>query len=359
MMQFKDIYRGRRVLVTGHTGFKGSWLSLWLQSLGAQVLGISLAPTTNPNHWSLLGLEIEDHCLDIREPKRLQEAIAKLQPEIIFHLAAQPLVRRSYEAPLETWSSNVMGTANLLEACRHTKSIRAIVVVTSDKCYENKEWVWGYRENDRLGGHDPYSASKAATEMVAASFRKAFFDSSEAPLLATARAGNVIGGGDWSDDRLVPDLVRSIDSEEVLAIRYPHATRPWQHVLESLSGYLLLGQLLLEGQREFATAWNFGPAEGGNRSVAEVLSRLSKEWPAVRWRRATAAHLHEARLLYLDSTMARSHLGWKPVWGFDRALAATASWYQAWRNRSVVISREQLAEYVAAAKVQGVEWSSP
>lgn len=357
MGQFKDIYRGRRVLVTGHTGFKGSWLSLWLKSLGAEVAGISLAPITTPNHWSLLGLDMEDNCLDIREPERLQEAIARLQPEIVLHLAAQPLVRRSYQAPLETWSTNVNGSANLLEACRHTKSVRAIVVVTSDKCYENVEWAWGYRENDRLGGHDPYSASKAATEMVAASYRNSFFNSPDAPLLATARAGNVIGGGDWSADRLIPDLVRSISTQEMLEIRYPHATRPWQHVLESLSGYLLLGQLLLEGKREFATAWNFGPAAEGNRSVAEVLSRLNEEWPALRWQRATAAHVHEAQLLYLDSTMVRSRLGWKPVWEFDKALSATARWYQSWAERSEVISWEQLADYVAAARAQGLEWS--
>lgn len=359
MGQFKDIYWGRRVLVTGHTGFKGSWLSLWLKSLGAEVAGISLAPITTPNHWSLLGLEMEDCCLDIREPERLQEAIARLQPEIVLHLAAQPLVRRSYQAPLETWSTNVIGTANVLEACRHVKSVRAIVVVTSDKCYENVEWVWGYRENDRLGGHDPYSASKAATEMVAASYRNSFFNSPDAPLLATARAGNVIGGGDWSADRLIPDLVRSINTQEVLEIRYPHATRPWQHVLESLSGYLLLGQLLLEGKKEFATAFNFGPAAEGNRSVSEVLSRLNEEWPALRWQRAKAAHVHEAQLLYLDSTMARNQLGWKHVWEFDKALSATARWYQSWTERSEVISREQLSDFVAAAHAQGVEWSGP
>jgi len=354
---FNDIYRNRRVLVTGHTGFKGSWLSLWLQELGAAVAGVSLAPATSPNHWSLLGLNIDDTCLDIRDPAKLQEVIGNLQPEIVFHLAAQPLVRQSYRDPLETWTTNVIGTANVLEACRQTKSVRAIVVVTSDKCYENEEWAWGYRENDRLGGHDPYSASKAAAEVVAASYRNSFFDSPDSPLLATARAGNVIGGGDWSADRLIPDLVRSISTQKVMEIRSPNATRPWQHVLESLSGYLLLGQQLLEGKRDFATAWNFGPAAEGNRSVAEVLSCLTGEWPALRWQLSAAVHLHEAQLLYLDSTMARSRLNWMPVWDFNQALSATALWYKSWIEHNEVVSRQQLADYVAAAQVQNVGWS--
>jgi CDP-glucose 4,6-dehydratase len=354
---FQDIYRDRRVLVTGHTGFKGSWLTLWLQELGAAVTGISLAPNTSPSHWKLLDLNIDDNCLDIRDPVRLHEAITRQQPEIVFHLAAQPLVRQSYRAPLETWSTNVTGTANVLEACRQTESVRAIVVVTSDKCYQNEEWEWGYRENDRLGGHDPYSASKAAAELVVSSYRKSFFDSPGSPLLATARAGNVIGGGDWSEDRLIPDLVRSICAQKVLEIRSPNATRPWQHVLESLSGYLQLGKQLLEAKREYAKAWNFGPASEGNRSVSEVLARLSNDWPPLRYQLSAAAHVHEAQLLYLDSTMARKQLEWMPVWDFDRALSATASWYQSWIEGSRVISRKQLADYVAAAREHGVGWS--
>ena len=354
---FQGIYRERRVLVTGHTGFKGSWLTLWLQELGAIVTGISLPSNASPSHWKLLDLSIDDNCLDIRDPVKLRDAIARQQPEIIFHLAAQSLVRQSYRAPLETWSTNVTGTANVLEACRQNDSVRAIVVVTSDKCYQNEEWEWGYRENDRLGGHDPYSASKAAAELVVASYRKSFFESSDSPLIATARAGNVIGGGDWSEDRLVPDLVRSIRAQDVLTIRSPNATRPWQHVLESLSGYMQLGKELLEGKRENAKAWNFEPASEGNRSVSEVLARLSIEWPTLRYQLSPDTHVHEAQLLYLDSTMARKQLKWLPVWDFDRALSATALWYRSWIEDGRVISREQLADYVAAAREQNVGWS--
>jgi CDP-glucose 4,6-dehydratase len=356
---FQGIYRERRVLVTGHTGFKGSWLTLWLQELGAIVTGISLPSNTSPSHWKLLDLSIDDNCLDIRDPVKLRDAIARQQPEIVFHLAAQSLVRQSYRAPLETWSTNVTGTANVLEACRQNDSVRAIVVVTSDKCYQNEEWEWGYRENDRLGGHDPYSASKAAAELVVASYRKSFFESSVSPLIATARAGNVIGGGDWSEDRLVPDLVRSIRAQDVLTIRSPNATRPWQHVLESLSGYMQLGKELLEGKRENAKAWNFGPASEGNRSVSEVLARLSIEWPTLRYQLSPDTHVHEAQLLYLDSTMARKQLKWLPVWDFDRALSATALWYRSWIEDGRVISREQLVDYVAAAREQNVGWSRP
>lgn len=275
MKQFSDIFRNKRVLLTGHTGFKGSWLAIWLTGLGAQVIGVSLSPETEPNHWDLLGLDLDDRRVDIRDADAILNIFTETKPELVFHLAAQPLVRRSYRDPLETWSTNVMGTANVLDACRLTESVRAIVVVTTDKCYENQEWPWGYRENDRLGGHDPYSASKAGAELVAASYRHAFFSNEDGPLLATARAGNVIGGGDWSEDRLIPDLVRATVNNQSLEIRSPNATRPWQHVLESLSGYLLLGQKLLEGQKDFAAPWNFGPEPEGNRSVAEVLEKLS------------------------------------------------------------------------------------
>jgi CDP-glucose 4,6-dehydratase len=358
MRQFKDIYRRRRVLVTGHTGFKGSWLSLWLQEMGAEVSGIALPPEEISSHWSSLGLGIDHNCLDIRQGAELSKALDKLQPEIIFHLAAQPLVRRSYQNPAETWTTNVVGTANILDACRTTKSVRAIIVVTSDKCYENKEWAWGYRENDGLGGHDPYSASKAAAELVATSYRKSFFNESGSPLLATARAGNVIGGGDWSNDRLIPDLVRAVSKQQILEVRYPYATRPWQHVLESLSGYLSLGQNLLEGDGNYAKPWNFGPAAEGNRSVAEMLSLLNAEWPSLRWKQSTDAHLHEAQFLYLDSSMARQQLDWRPVWDFKQAVHTTAEWYKAWIERAETISRRQLADYCDSARQQGVCWAS-
>lgn len=359
MNPFSDIYRGKRVLVTGHTGFKGSWLSLWLHEMGAIVTGVSLSPETTPNHWDILDLPIDDLRLDIRDIDALRAVFAEKRPEIVFHLAAQPLVRRSYREPLETWSSNVMGTANVLEACRQTLSVRAIVAVTTDKCYENREWLWGYRENDRLGGHDPYSASKAGSELVAASYRHAFFNTAEAPLLATARAGNVVGGGDWSEDRLIPDLVRALGQARSLEVRSPNATRPWQHVLESLGGYLLLGQKLVQGDKAFAEPWNFGPEPKDNRTVAEVLRALSQQWSNLRWHVTEAPQPHEAMLLYLDSAKARSQLRWQPVWNIDTTLVKTAAWYRAWLEEGRIISRQQLADYVSTAVQADIEWARP
>ena len=358
MKLFGDQYRGRRVLLTGHTGFKGSWLALWLAELGADVVGLSLQPDTSPNHWDLLRLRNTDLRCDIRDYQTLKHAFDDVQPEIAFHLAAQPLVRRSYRDPLETWSTNVMGTANLLEACRNTQSVRAIIVVTSDKCYENKEQEQGYSETDRLGGHDPYSASKAATELVADSYRSAFFHAAHSPLLATARVGNVIGGGDWSEDRLVPDLVRAIASGDSLVIRSPQATRPWQHVLESLSGYLLLGQKLLEGRREFAEAWNFGPEPNDNRTVADVLTRLKSHWSALDWKVTKHPQPHEAGLLYLDSAKAHQRLGWQATWALDDALTATAEWYRAYLSDGRIESHAQLAAFIARARAAGMEWAA-
>ena len=359
MKLFADIYRGKRVLITGHTGFKGSWLALWLNQLGAHVTGIALPAETQPNHWDLLGLATNAHYLDIREPDALKRAFLATKPEIVFHLAAQPLVRRSYRDPLETWSTNVMGTANVLEACRQTTSVRAIVAITTDKCYENNEWPWGYRENDRLGGHDPYSASKAGSELVAASYRNAFFNAENSPLLATARAGNVIGGGDWSEDRLIPDLVRAVSQGQSLEIRSPYATRPWQHVLESLSGYLLLGRFLLQGDKAYAEAWNFGPEPEGNRTVSEVLGKLNSHWSSLRWHVTEKPQPHEATLLYLDSAKARGKLHWQPVWNFDTALEKTAGWYRAWLESGRVTSLEQLVDYITAAMQTDVEWARP
>jgi len=358
MTLFGDRYRGRRVLLTGHTGFKGSWLAMWLTELGAEVVGVALAPDTMPNHWDLLGLGIAEHRLDVRDCQSLMDVVAATQPEIVFHLAAQSLVRRSYRQPLDTWSTNVMGTASVLDACRSSDSVGAIVVVTSDKCYENLEQERGYRETDRLGGHDPYSASKAAAELVAASYRSAFFHGPGAPLLATARAGNVIGGGDWSEDRLIPDLVRALATGTRLEIRAPEATRPWQHVLESLSGYLLLGQALLERHRDCAGAWNFGPEAEGNRSVAEVLARMQAHWPQLAWHVSSQPQPHEAKLLYLDSAKARAGLGWQPVWPIDNALAATADWYRAYLSAGRVESRAQLGAFVHAAQAAGLPWAA-
>lgn len=356
MQQFGDIYRNRKVLVTGHTGFKGSWLALWLKKLGADICGLALPPETNPSHWNLLGLEITEKQEDIRQYEAVAAYLKQVQPEIIFHLAAQPLVRRSYRDPLDTWSTNVIGTANLLEACRHTPSVRAVVVVTTDKVYENREWPWGYREIDQLGGHDPYSASKAATELVVDSYRKAFFSDASAPLLASARAGNVIGGGDWSEDRLVPDLVRAMQENRSVEIRSPKATRPWQHVLECLSGYLLLGQRLLERHREAACAWNFGPDAASNQPVATILTHLTTWWPELRWHVTDQQQPHEAHLLYLDSSKAKRALGWQPVWSLETTLAATAAWYRGYLADREIISRRQLSEFVTAAQDANLCW---
>jgi CDP-glucose 4,6-dehydratase len=358
MKLFGDIYSGRKVLITGHTGFKGSWLALWLKELGAIVSGVSLSPVFNKSHWDLLQLNLNDHRQDIRDFEALQKIFHEVKPEIVFHLAAQPLVRNSYLQPLETWSTNIMGMANVLEACRQTGSVQAIVAITSDKCYENCEWPWGYRENDRLGGHDPYSASKAGAELLASSYRKAFFNLNSYPLLATARSGNVIGGGDWSEDRLLPDLMRSIIKSESLEIRFPQATRPWQHVLESLSGYLLIGQKLLIGDKISAEAWNFGPETEGNKTVSELLTKLNKQWTLVNWHINSKNLYHEASLLYIDSSKARSKLGWQPVWNFETAVEKTVNWYRAWIEKDEIISRLQLFEYIEKASRAKIDWTN-
>lgn len=361
MIQFSDVYSGCRVLVTGHTGFKGSWLAFWLNELGARVAGISLSPCTQPNHWDLLNLFIDDHCQDIRDLEKIATIINTFRPEIVFHLAAQPLVRQSYIDPIDNWSSNVMGTAHVLEACRQSKSVRAVVAITTDKVYANFEWPWGYRENDRLGGHDPYSASKAACELLIDSYRNAFFSHenlshSRPLLLASVRAGNVIGGGDWSEDRLIPDLVRSVAQGKPLIIRSPHATRPWQHVLECLAGYLLLGQKLLENDQEFATAWNFGSNQEDNRTVETVLSLLQSFWPELMWEQTKKTQPHESTLLYLDYAKAREKLNWQPVWGLDQTLQLTADWYRQYQNRGIVLTNEHLTKYINDACTAGATW---
>ncbi|MCF6324127.1 MAG: CDP-glucose 4,6-dehydratase [Gammaproteobacteria bacterium] len=357
MMLFGDTYRDRRVLVTGHTGFKGSWLTFWLNQLGAQIGCISLNPESELNHWDLLNLSVEDFRLDIQNAEKVRAAIEVFRPEIVFHLAAQSLVRRSYRKPIENWSSNVMGTAHVLEACRHIESVKAIVAVTTDKVYANKEWPWGYRENDRLGGHDPYSASKAACELLIDSYRKAFYCEDNAPLLASARAGNVIGGGDWSEDRLIPDLIRSVCQDESLTIRSPHATRPWQHVLECLTGYLLLGQRLLDGREEDGCAWNFGPALEGNRTVEEVLVLLQEYWPKLKWGQTDTQQPHESSLLYLDHAKAKAGLEWQPVWSLEQALQATADWYRQFHEQGAVPTGSQLTKYIDDACSAGVSWT--
>lgn len=356
MKLFSGQYKNRKVLITGHTGFKGSWLALWLSELGAEITGLSLIPDAYPNHWDLLNLGIDHYIQDIRDAMSVEHMVKKIRPEIVFHLAAQPLVRRSYLDPLETWSTNVIGTANVLEACRKTPSVRAIVIVTSDKCYENKESV-DFREDDRLGGHDPYSASKAATEILAASYKCSYFNSIGSSLLATARAGNVIGGGDWSEDRLIPDVIKSITGNTALEIRFPGATRPWQHVLESLSGYLVLGQKLLENNQEFVGCWNFGPEPENSRTVFDVLSQLKNYWPQLSWQEVQSLQPHEAKTLSLDSSKARNHLDWKSIWSFNQTISAVADWYNVYLKEGGIKSREQLFSYIAAANQAGVAWS--
>ena len=360
MTPFQSTYRDRRVFLTGHTGFKGSWISLWLQQLGASVTGYALEPSTTPNHFGLLGLEHESIIAGLNEGSRLKEAIALAQPEVVFHLAAQPLVLQSYEDPIETYETNVLGTARLLDACRQVESVKAVVIVTTDKCYENREWLYGYRENDALGGHDPYSSSKACAELMTASFRQSFFeaDGDSNALVATARAGNVIGGGDWCEYRLVPDVMRAASQSKAVEIRNPRSARPWQHVLEPLAGYLALGAELLKGQRQFAGAWNFGPSLDSNLTTLELVESMQRSWPEIRSEVVPQKNApHEAGLLMLDSTKARRELQWQPVWGLKDTLHETVRWYRAYYEDGLAMSEEQIAFYMECAAKQGVQWA--
>ncbi len=362
--QFGDRYRNRRVLVTGHTGFKGSWLALWLQELGAQVFGYALPAPTQPSHWDLLGLGLHSEIGDVRDAEHLRRYLARVQPEIVFHLAAQPLVRQSYEQPLETFAINVNGSLNVYEACRAAGSVRAIVSITTDKVYENREWVWGYRESDPLGGHDPYSASKACADIATASYRSSYwpvqaYGDRHHTLLCSARAGNVIGGGDWAQDRLVPDLMRGTAAAVESILRNPGSTRPWQHVLEPLAGYLLLGQRLWEGDAALARAWNFGPAAEGVLSVESVVKTLQQAWPALRYRVERPAEApHEATLLTLDCSLARSVLRWQPIWDGAPCFLRTAEWYRAYQERRELLSRAQLGAYVDEGARRGACWAT-
>lgn len=331
----QQFWAGKKVLVTGHTGFKGSWLALWLNMLGAEVAGYALEPLTLHDNFVLTGLDkrINHRVGDVRNYNFLQEFFREVNPEIVFHLAAQPLVRESYNAPRETYDINVGGTVNLLECCRQTSSVKVIVNITTDKCYENREWVWGYRENDRLGGYDPYSSSKACSELVSEGYRKSFFNpdtfANHGKSLASARAGNVFGGGDWQTDRIVPDCIRALERGESIIVRSPNAVRPWQHVLEPLSGYLLLAQQMAENPAQYGEAWNFGPEESSFLSVGSLVDRIVKAWGEGSWEdHSKPEALHEANLLKLDISKAKSLLGWSPLWNIDQAIAETVAWYR-------------------------------
>ncbi|WP_068779045.1 CDP-glucose 4,6-dehydratase [Paenibacillus sp. GM2] len=349
-------WKDKKVFLTGHTGFKGSWLSIWLSSMGAQVTGYSLEPNTQPNLYELLNVEeliTKSVIADVRDRESLQFAMQEAKPDIVIHMAAQPLVRESYKSPAETYATNVMGTVNLFESVRICESVSVVVNVTTDKCYDNKEWVWGYREDEPLGGYDPYSSSKACSELVTSAYRNSFFSNKEDGryvAVASARAGNVIGGGDWAGDRLVPDCIRSISSNEPIIIRNPNSIRPWQHVLEPLSGYLLLAQGLFERGSEFSSAWNFGPRDEDAKPVEWIVKRLCEKWGT-----ETSVFIdtnpqpHEAHFLKLDCSKAITYLNWRPRWNLDYVIDKIVEFNIAFsRDKSSLreVCLNQINEYV-------------
>jgi len=326
-----EFWKDKKVFITGHTGFKGSWLSIWLTEMGAVVKGYSFTPQTKPSLFSVAGIEhlVESEFDDIRNYHALCNSIAEFSPDIVFHMAAQPLVRASYEKPLETYETNIMGTANLLEAVRQCSFVKAVVNVTTDKCYENNEWVWGYKETDPMGGRDPYSSSKGCSELVTSSYRESFMRGDNIGV-ATARAGNVIGGGDWADDRLIPDILRAFEASKPVVIRNPNATRPWQHVLEPLSGYLILAEQLFKNPGEFSEAWNFGPYDLDVRPVDWILDQMTNLWPGASWVLDRDDNPHEAMLLKLDMSKASTYLGWTPTWSLETSLEKIIKWHKCW-----------------------------
>ena len=342
MKNFNNVYNGKRVLVTGHTGFKGSWLSIWLRELGAEVIGYSLDPYTEKDNFVLshLSEKIVDIRGDIRDRKHLKEIFDKYQPEIVFHLAAQPLVRLSYDIPVETYETNLMGTINILEEIRNCKNTRIGIMITTDKCYENKEQIWGYRENEAFGGYDPYSSSKGACEIAIQSWRNSFFNPKDyekhGKSIASVRAGNVIGGGDWAKDRIVPDCIRALEEGKDIEIRSPKSIRPWEHVLEPLSGYLLLGQKMMEDPIKYCEGWNFGPNLDAIVNVWEVAEKIVKNYSKGNLKDISDPNaLHEAKLLLLDITKSRFELGWKPTLTIDKSIELTAEWYKRYKNEDV------------------------
>jgi len=346
-------WKDKKVFLTGHTGFKGGWLSLWLASMGAKVTGYALTPNTVPNLFDVLAVDSlieKSHIADIRDLAGLQKAMSEAKPDVVIHMAAQPLVRYSYLNPVETYATNVMGTVHVLESARIIDSVRATVIVTTDKCYENKEWVWGYRENEPMGGYDPYSNSKGCAELVTSAYRKSYFSSPNSTnSIASARAGNVIGGGDWSEDRLIPDAIKAFEANLPLMIRNPLATRPWQHVLEPLSGYLVLAQALYAQGFAYASGWNFGPRDADNRSVQEVIELIISQWGSLaRWEKDGADQPHEAHLLKLDCSKAHSQLGWHPKWNLELATKKIVDWHKAFQIKKDMqeITLAQINQYM-------------
>ncbi len=355
----RSFWRDRRVFLTGHTGFKGSWLAQWLLNMGAIVTGYSLDPPTRPSLFETLGLadRMRSRIGDIRNRDRLRDEISSFEPEVVFHLAAQPLVRESYQFPVETYETNVMGTVNLLDSLRQCHSLRAAVIVTTDKCYENREWIWGYREDEAMGGHDPYSSSKGCVELAVNSFRLSFFNvaplgSSTGAAIGTARAGNVIGGGDWAKDRLIPDILTALHARKPVLIRNPYSVRPWQHVLEPLSGYLLLAQRLFEDGQPFAQAWNFGPNDSDARTVEWIVEEMCRLWgDSAGFTIDADPQPHEATYLKLDCSKARQQLGWCPIWDLGTALQRVVEWTRAFQESAdmIALMNRQIAEFEQVA----------
>jgi len=352
---FNNVFKNKAVLVTGHSGFKGSWLCIWLNKLGAKVVGYALEPYTDSDNFVVTGLQNKiTHIIgDVRDFHGLRKVFDEYQPEFVFHLAAQPIVRESYTSPKETYDINIGGTTNVLECCRLTDSVMVIINVTSDKCYENKEWIWGYRENDPMGGYDPYSSSKGCSELVTAAYRKSFFNPDDFNIhkksLASARAGNVIGGGDWQKDRVIPDCIRALENNRPIEIRNPNAMRPWQHVLEPLNGYLFLASKMYEEPQKFCGAWNFGPNYDSIIPVGEVADKVVAHWGNGRWLDLSNENaLHEAKLLSLDISKAKSYLKWFPVWDTEKAIEKTVEWYKEYRKRDPYrICVDQIEEFHA------------
>ena len=328
-----QFWKGKRVFVTGHTGFKGSWLSLWLQLMGAEVKGFSLAPPTQPALFEVakVGDNMQTEIGDIRNLQQLSQSIRAFNPDVLLHLAAQPLVRLSYKEPVDTYSTNVMGTVNVLEAARYAPQLKSVVIITTDKCYENREWEWGYRENEPMGGHDPYSNSKGCAELVVSAYQRSFFHTPDTAAVASARAGNVIGGGDWAEDRLIPDILRAFEKQQSVIIRNPLSTRPWQHVLEPLSGYLVLAQRLWQDGKAFAEGWNFGPKDDDCQPVQWILDKMVHFWgDGAHYEIDKSEQPHEANFLKLDCSKAAMHLKWHPKWRLEQTLEQIVHWHRAW-----------------------------